>query len=102
MREVSVSCSRFAVCEHDESDYRMCLTRSTGEGRPAEEVHLYVVVVQTPASIAKVFVLAESPEGAADQAKCSLKMPSGDRDNTVTTHVERVPLIIRGWGGTQF
>jgi hypothetical protein len=90
------------LCEKD--DYSMTLARQ--QGSALEELHLYGVVVMAPTKTETVFVLAESEEGAASQALCAVSLESHrlppEVSKLISTHVERIPLIIRGWSRNQF
>lgn len=102
MKELKADVGRFQIMERD--DYTLTLTRKN-EGAD-EEMALYGVLVSSAFRSEKVFVLADSEEAAASQALCACGANKYNLPDEVIaqvkTHVERLPLVIRGWSGNRF
>ena len=96
-------CGTFQIQE--DRKYQMFLTRKNGEDR--QIIGLYSVTFQLPSGPVTRYVLAESAEGAAEQATCGLEDLGdfGDKDqdyyqaNAISV---RLPLLLRGWGHRRF
>jgi hypothetical protein len=102
MRIIDVEASKLQIAERD--DYSFTLARQYNGA--TQEMHLYGVLVAAPFRSEKVFVLAESEEGAIGQAQCACGLETYRTAPEVlaqtTFHAERIPLVIRAWGATRF
>lgn len=98
-----------AVSVH-QTTYREYLIRSFNgryeDHSEVEILHLYEVTRDGQT----IMVIAESEEGAISQASCYPRSPIEGRSLSYEEQEERrnrstarqVPLILRGWGGTEF
>ena len=102
LRQVVGECGTFQIQERP--DYSLTLTRRH-EGE-TQEIGLYGVLVSGSFKSERVYVLAESEDGAVGQARCALKLEryhvDEDVEQQIRLHVERLPLVIRGWSGNRF
>lgn len=103
----------FSVIDHtdmqirmiEDNEYNIHLARvdMTGKSKTAEIFHLYKVERAHHNDV--VYVLAQSEADAAAQSMCDKPQEFSYnlwRDLESKCKVERVPLMIRGWGNGQF
>jgi hypothetical protein len=103
MKQVMDGGQALSIWERD--DYTLTLARQMC-GATTQELHLYGVRVTTAFHCHNVYVLADSATAATDQARCALKLSSysltAEQETAIVCIAERLPLIIRGWSGTEF
>lgn len=112
-QQMSKVIKTFTVIDHidmqirmiEDNEYNIHLARvdMTGQPRTAQIFHLYKVERAYHNDI--VYVLAQSEADAASQSMCDKPQEFSYnlwRDLESKCKVERVPLMIRGWGSGQF
>jgi len=90
------------IVEND--DYQTALSRDWEGAQQA--LALYGVVLTTPWGTETYHVIAESEEGATDQARCAAQLESyrvtPETEALISATARRLPLIIRGWSRNRF
>lgn len=102
LRDVSGSLS-YGINE-DENYKRYLCRRRHGVPEPLNLYRVSFLITNQNSWTDPVFVLAESPSGAAQQATTHERLQFIEKLHPAqyNTLVQHVPFLIRGWGDTEF